>query len=107
MRLYTYIPPKLLRINIKKQGVKTEFLTICECEQQEFYDYVKKLIENQKLSIFQEGNLTNIQIRTGEGKENGKSVSLSFKGLEPAEVAKLITEDLDKKQENFIQQLPI
>ena len=48
-------PPYLMRINIKKQGVKTEFITICECEQQECYDYIKKLIEAQFLSPFQSG----------------------------------------------------
>lgn len=88
--------PKLLRINIKKSGVATEFITIAECEQQEFYDYVKALIEKQNLSIFQTGSLTNIEIRIGEGKQNGKSISLSFKGLEPKQVAELIINDLQQ-----------
>lgn len=100
MRIYKpKEPPKLLRINIKKQGIETEFITIEDCEQQEFYDYVKALIEKQKLSIFQDGNVTNIEIRIGEGSKNGKSISLSFKGLEPKQVAELIINDLTKRND--------
>jgi len=97
MRIYKPIlQPKVLRINIKKQLVKTEILTIEDCTQLEFLEYVKKLIEAQNLSIFQTGKLTNIEIREGQGTTNGKSVSISFKGLEPIEVKNLIIKDLTK-----------
>jgi len=97
MRIYKPIlQPKVLRINIKKQLVKTEILTIEDCTQSEFLEYVKKLIEAQNLSIFQTGKLTNIEIREGQGTMNGKSVSISFKGLEPIEVKNLIVKDLTK-----------
>ena len=97
MRIHKPQPaPKVLRINIKKQLVKTEILTIEDCIQSEFLEYVKKLIEAQNLSIFQTGKLTNIEIREGQGTMNGKSVSISFKGLEPIEVKNLIVKDLSK-----------
>ncbi len=97
MRIYKPIlQRKVLRINIKKQLVKTEILTIEDCTQLEFLEYVTKLIEAQNLSIFQTGKLTNIEIREGQGTVNGKSVSISFKGLEPIEVKNLIVKDLTK-----------
>ncbi len=90
-------PPQLLRINIKKQGCKTEFITICECAQNEFRNYVKRLILKQNISIFEKGKLTNIEIRMGEGKLNLKSISVSFRGLDPKEVYNLIINDLKTK----------
>lgn len=61
-------------------------------------DYVKKLIEKQNISIFETGKLTNVEIRVGEGKQNGKSISVSFRGLEPKQVHDLIINDLKHNQ---------
>jgi len=96
-----YIPfssPTILRINIKKQKTKTQFITICECTQKECYEYIKDLIEKQNISPFQTGSVTNIEIRIGIGGINGKSISLSFRGLEPIEVYELITNSLKLKK---------
>lgn len=99
MKIYKPLPPpQLLRINIKKQGVKSQHIVICECEQSQFYDYVKSLIESQKLSVFQRGKLTNVEIRRATGSRNGKSISLSFKGLEPKQVYEIIINDLKTKK---------
>jgi hypothetical protein len=87
--------PYLMRINIKRHPDKTEHLTLCEVTQQECYDFIKNLIEKQNLSIFQTGKLTNIEIREGFGSENGKSISMSFKGLSPKEVKELIITKLN------------
>jgi hypothetical protein len=83
-------PPYLMRINIKRQLDKTEHITLCEATQQGCYDFIKALIEKQNLSVFQTGKLTNIEIREAFGSENGKSISLSFKGLSPVNVKQLI-----------------
>lgn len=90
--------PYLMRINIKRQGEKTEHLTICEANQQECFDFIKTEIEKQNISIFQTGKLTNIEIREGSGSENGKAISLSFKGLSPMEVKTIILNSLSNAQ---------
>jgi len=95
MKLYlTPEPPHLMRINIKKQGEKTEFITLCETTQKEAFEFIKGLIEAKNISPFAKGNVTNIEIREAKGSENGKSISLSFKGLKPKEVYLLITTNL-------------
>jgi len=92
MKIYTPAEPQLLmRINIKKQGSATEYLTLTEITQQECYDFIKSIIKKQSISPFEKGKVTNIEIREALGSKNKKSVSLSFKGIEPKEVLRLIT----------------
>jgi hypothetical protein len=83
-------PPFLIRINIKKQGEKTEHLTLCETTQKEVFQFIKKLIEKQNISPFQKGRLTTIEIREALGSDNLKSVSLSFKGINCFDTKNLI-----------------
>jgi hypothetical protein len=97
MKLYTPPPPdQVLRVCIKKQGHKAQYLTICDCTQRELYNHVKNLIEAQKLSVFQTRRQTNVQIREAIGANNGKAISLTFKGLDPDKVSELIVESLTK-----------
>lgn len=88
-------PPYLMRINIKKQGEKTEFITLCETTQEEALNFVKDIIEKQSISPFVKGKVTNVEIREAKGSENGKSVSLSFKGLDPKKVHSLILKQIE------------
>lgn len=98
MKLYTTPePPYLMRINIKKQGEKTEFITLCETTQEEAFNFIKGIIEKQNISPFVKGKVTNVEIREAKGSENGKSISLSFKGLEPKEVYNLIINEINIK----------
>ena len=95
MKVYTSPePPYLMRINIKKNGEQTEFITLCETTQQEAFNFIKGIIEKQSISPFVKGKVTNVEIREAKGSVNGKSVSLSFKGLEPKEVYSLIVNEL-------------
>jgi hypothetical protein len=87
-------PPHLIRINIKKQGIKTEHVTLCETTQSECANFIIRIIEELKISPFQKGNVTNIEIREAIGSKNGKSISLSFKGLPPLNVKNLILNQL-------------
>jgi hypothetical protein len=95
MKIYTAPePPDLMRINIKKLGEKSEFITLCETTQKECYDFIKGIIEKQNISPFVKGRVTNVEIREAKGAENGKSISLSFRGIEPKEVYKLILSEI-------------
>lgn len=100
MKLYTQTePPYLMRINIKKQGEQTEFITLCETTQEESLNFIKSVIEKQRISPFVKGKVTNVEIREAKGSKNGKSVSLSFKGLEPKEVYLLILKHIENERE--------
>ena len=95
MKIYNPTPDKLVRINIKKQGEKTHFITLCETTPKEVMDFVKGIIMDQRLSPFEKGKVTNIEIREAIGGKNGKSISISFKGLSPAETKFLIQTKLN------------
>ncbi len=90
-------PPYLLRVNIKKQGEQTEFITICETTQSKCLFFIAEIIKEQNISPFQKGKVTNVEIREAKGSVNGKSVSLSFKGLEPKKVKELIIKALNTR----------
>lgn len=93
-------PPCLIRINIKRHPDKTEFITLDECSQNEVYQFVKGLIEKQTISPFVKGKVTNVEMREAKGGVNGKSVSLSFKGLSPKEVYNIIMNELILKTQS-------
>lgn len=94
MKIYQPKKDVLFRVNFKKQGVKTEHLTLCECSSDEVYELVSNIVIQAGLSPFQKGRVTNIEIREATGSINGKSISLSFKGLEPKEVRKMIIKEI-------------
>jgi hypothetical protein len=90
-------PPTLMRVNIKKQNSKTEHIAIEEAEQEELLNWIKNLIEKQGLSIFCTGKITTVEVRESIKGENGKTISFSFKGLEPLEVKELILNNMPTK----------
>jgi hypothetical protein len=96
MKLYTPTPQKLMRVNITRQGNEPQHITLCECGQQEVFDFCKAIIEKQGLSIFCTGKVTQVQVREAEGGKNGKGISFSFKGLSPREVHDLFINELQK-----------
>ena len=93
-------PPYLMRINIKKQGYQTEFITLSDTTQDDVFIFIKAIIEREKISPFVKGKVTNVEIRESKGSVNGKSVSLSFKGIEPKKVYELIINQINIRNEN-------
>lgn len=97
MKIFKPSPsPTLIRVNIKKLGCQTEFITLCETTQTEVLEFVKGIIEKQKISPFVTGKVTTVELRESVGAKNGKSISVSFKGIEPKEVYSLIIRELNK-----------
>lgn len=95
MKIYQPPPPdKVIRIVIKQQGNKPEYMTLHHCTKEEAHDKVKEWIQGTGLGPFQEGKSINIQFREAEGSENGKSISLTFKGMTPQELKQLIIDKL-------------
>jgi len=90
MKIYTPPPPiKVLRVSIRKQGYKTEHLTFEHVSPEEARDTLQFLIQDQQLSIFERGKVTAVDIREYDGKQNGRTISFSFRGLNPDEVKEL------------------
>lgn len=97
MKVYIHpIAPTLMRVNIKKLGVKTEFITLCEATQEDVLALVKKVAESQKISPFVKGNVTNVEVRECIDSKNGKAKSISFRGIEPEDFKKLLLKNIDE-----------
>lgn len=90
MKIYQHKPIHLVRLTITKLNEETFYLNLCDTNQEEVIIKLKKIIDNEKLSVFQEGNRTRVDIRDCIGGKNGKCKSISFKGLTPKETNDLI-----------------
>jgi hypothetical protein len=90
MKIYEQKPTHLVRIQISKIGDNTQYLTFCETTPPEVEEMCKSVIEAQKLSPFASGNKTRIDIRESWGGKNGKSKSISFRGLDTKTTLELI-----------------
>lgn len=97
MKLYDHVPPTLMRVNIKKQGHKTEHLAFEEAGQDELLNWLRSLIEGQGLSIFATGKITTVEVRESIKGINGKTKSFYFRGLDPHEVKTIILRSLTLK----------
>lgn len=90
MKIYKATPLHIVRLTVTKLGEETFYINLCEVEQDDAMEYVKKLIDNEKLSAFQIGNRTRVDFRDCIGGKNGKSKAISFRGLSPKETHSLI-----------------
>jgi len=95
MKLYTQPKtPFLIRINVKKIGEETEFITLCDTTQEKVKEWVIKTLENTKIKPFLSGNRTVIEIRAYEDGKNGKSISIPLFGLSPKEINDILLKNL-------------
>jgi len=90
MKIYEQTPNYLVRIQIIRIEEETQYLTLCETTPQEVEEMCKRVVESQNLSPFEKGNRTRIDIRESLGGKNGKSISISFKGLDTKKTLNLI-----------------
>lgn len=98
MKIYQAKPSFLIRIQFKKVGELTEYLTLCETTMDAVEELCKKIILNLKHDPLKKGKSTSIHIREAKGGINGKSKSFSFKGYTPKEILEAI-----KTQVNTIE----
>lgn len=94
MKIYKHEPSVLIRLQIAKQGEQAEYLTLTETTSKEVDEFIRKIIEAQKISPFAVGRVTSINIREAIGAKNGKAKSISFRGLTPKETLDLILKEL-------------
>ena len=93
MKIYKYMPTHFVRLQIVQQKCKTEYLTLYETTRDEVKEVLTNLINAQNISPF-ETVKTSINIREAIGAKNGKSISISFRGVNPQQVVELITKHL-------------
>jgi len=95
MKIYEPKPIHLIRLTISKKDFETKYLNFINVSQIDCIKKVTSIIDELKLSVFQEGNQTRMDFRDCVGGKNGKCKSVSFKGLNPTELHKLLTEKIE------------
>lgn len=98
MKIYEYSPVYFVRLQITQQKQDAEYLTLCDTTIDEVKEFLTNLLNEQKISPF-ETTKTSINIREALGGKNGKSTSISFRGLNPKKTLDLITNNLKNKQD--------
>jgi len=92
MKIFEEKPVELIRIMISRQNEFTKYINLCECTMDDVLILVNYLISMQTISPFTSGKRVSVVVREAIGGKNGKSKSISFRGLSTTEVHTLITE---------------
>lgn len=90
MKIYKHDPIYFVRLQILKQKEEAQYLTLHETTIEEVKEMCKTIVLNQGISPFEEGFKTTINIREASGGINGKSTSVSFRGITPTKMKSLI-----------------
>ncbi len=96
MKIYKHEPQIIIRVMIAKHGEETQYLSLCETTRTEVEQLFQKIVKQQNLDPFTKGRVTSINIREAIGAKNGKSKSLSFRGLNPKEVIDLFLKEIEQ-----------
>jgi hypothetical protein len=97
MKIFSKTATFIIRIMIRKQGEKTQYINIFESTVDEVMNLLKGIIRNQHLSIFEEGRITSVQLRESRDGKNGVSTSFHFKGMSAKDTHDLFMKELTKQ----------
>lgn len=97
MKIYQHIIKPIVRLQIIQQGSKTEYLNLTECTSLEALNELKEVMKPH-VEPFTKGFSLAINIRESIGSKNGKSISFSFKGLNPQQVLNIIVKHIENKK---------
>jgi hypothetical protein len=86
MKLYKHEPKTLIRVTLTKKEHDTIYLTFAETTPEQCLKNIEDLLSKIKVSPIQEKNMTRIDLRHAIGGSNGKSMSISLKGITPKEI---------------------
>ena len=89
MKLYKHEPKSLIRVAITKKEHESIYLTFSETTPEQCLKNIENLLSKIKVSPIQERYRTRIDIRHAIGGSNGKSMSISLKGITPKEIEEL------------------
>ena len=87
----------IIRIMIQKQGQASLYLNLEETTVDEVINFITQLMGKQHISPLTTGKVTSIIIREYKDRKNGKSKSISVRGIEPKRVLDIITKSITKK----------
>lgn len=90
MKIFEQVVIDKVRLTIRKTGHESQWITLCETDIYEVEKFLKKLINDQHFDAFLSGPRTGIDIREEKNSKNGKSISISFRGLDPEQTKQLI-----------------
>lgn len=93
MKIYK-TTPYLVRVNMRKAGEQTEYLTFCETTPEKLLIALKEVFKNE-IDVYATGSKTAIDLRESDKSVNGKSISFSFKGISPKRCKELILNKFD------------
>jgi len=97
MKIYKHAPVDVIRISITKGKEKTMYLSLIDTTAFEVEVFIKDVVsKSDKCTPWVEGLSTSITIREAKGGKNGKSKSLSFRGLSPQETYDLLVANIEK-----------
>jgi|688.fasta_scaffold285132_3 hypothetical protein len=86
MKLYKHEPKSLIRVALTKKEHESIYLTFSETTPEQCLKNIEDLLSKIKVSPIQEKFMTRIDIRHAIGGSNGKSMSISLKGITPKEI---------------------
>lgn len=93
MKIYTPTKKNLIRLQIRGKDQETKYLTFCDTNLNECITEIENLINtvcyHKKISVFSPVK-TSLDFRDCKGGTNGKSKSITFKGLYTFEVFEAI-----------------
>lgn len=98
MRIYQPEPDDIIKVIIYKVGEGRQYLNLYDTTLEEVEAFIKKVIQDKNLSVFEGGKKTQIQIRPYKGGQyliGAKSVS--FRGMSALETYNAIVEAIQKK----------
>ncbi len=92
MKIYNPEPLQLVRVSISKKEFKTLHLTFHQVTQEECLRKITEMLCEIKVPSIQEKYQTRVDVRSAIGSKNGKSMSVSLKGLTPLDVYTLLVD---------------
>lgn len=101
MKVYTRTSDDIIRVQITRQGEQAEYINITDATAAEVEKLIKDVITSQGLSPFQTCRATSLVIRNAVGGKNGKSKSVSFKGLSPKQTIDLLVRAIEAKSKSL------
>lgn len=98
MKIYEKEPPYLIRLQIIKQECETEYLTLIDATLEQVEQMIKEVMNKQVVPALETGfkeKVTSVNIRESKGGKNGKSLVVSFRGIDPKKALGLIINHLN------------
>lgn len=101
MKLYKPEPPLVLRIAIKKAGEETKYLSVTDISQKQFVIWATKQLSTLQISVFTSALKLSISVRESVAGINGKSKSISLRGVSTEQVYNLLLKGIEENTTIF------